>query len=103
MRSLLDESGLRFFFRMTQNQSKEHLLIVFSRHQIDTSNPHFFSENHTSKKENIRGDLSQKGGKATKSLGYLGSNQKRQDQNLPCYHYTIAQWFVFVNAKIQKK
>ncbi len=25
------------------------------------------------------------------SLGYPDSNQERQDQNLQCYHYTIAQ------------
>ena len=24
-------------------------------------------------------------------LGYPDSNQERQDQNLQCYHYTIAQ------------
>jgi hypothetical protein len=24
-------------------------------------------------------------------LGYLDSNQEKQDQNLLCYHYTIAQ------------
>ena len=28
-------------------------------------------------------------------LGYPDSNQERQDQNLQCYHYTIAQ---FLNA-----
>ena len=27
-------------------------------------------------------------------LGYPDSNQERQDQNLQCYHYTIAQSFV---------
>ena len=27
------------------------------------------------------------------SLGYPDSNQERQDQNLQCYHYTIAQSF----------
>ena len=26
-------------------------------------------------------------------LGYPDSNQERQDQNLQCYHYTIAQCF----------
>ena len=26
-------------------------------------------------------------------LGYPDSNQERQDQNLQCYHYTIAQSF----------
>ena len=25
-------------------------------------------------------------------LGYPDSNQKRQDQNLQCYHYTIPQY-----------
>ncbi len=25
------------------------------------------------------------------TLGYPDSNQERQDQNLQCYHYTIAQ------------
>lgn len=25
------------------------------------------------------------------ALGYPDSNQERQDQNLQCYHYTIAQ------------
>ncbi len=25
-------------------------------------------------------------------LGYPDSNQERQDQNLQCYHYTIAQY-----------
>ena len=27
-------------------------------------------------------------------LGYPDSNQERQDQNLQCYHYTIAQFAV---------
>ena len=27
----------------------------------------------------------------TSLLGYPDSNQERQDQNLQCYHYTIAQ------------
>ena len=27
-------------------------------------------------------------------LGYPDSNQKRQDQNLQCYHYTIPQCFL---------
>ncbi len=26
-----------------------------------------------------------------RKLGYLDSNQEKQDQNLLCYHYTIAQ------------
>ena len=26
-------------------------------------------------------------------MGYPDSNQERQDQNLQCYHYTIAQSF----------
>ena len=26
-----------------------------------------------------------------KKLGYSDSNQEKQDQNLLCYHYTIAQ------------
>ena len=29
-----------------------------------------------------------------KRLGYPDSNQERQDQNLQCYHYTIAQFAV---------
>ncbi len=28
---------------------------------------------------------------ALEELGYPDSNQERQDQNLQCYHYTIAQ------------
>ena len=33
-----------------------------------------------------------RGGSLTSSvLGYPDSNQERQDQNLQCYHYTIAQ------------
>ena len=32
------------------------------------------------------------------SLGYPDSNQERQDQNLQCYHYTIAQ--SFTGAKV---
>ena len=28
-------------------------------------------------------------------MGYPDSNQERQDQNLQCYHYTIAQSFLF--------
>ena len=28
-------------------------------------------------------------------LGYLDSNQEKQDQNLLCYHYTIAQNVIF--------
>ena len=31
-------------------------------------------------------------------LGYPDSNQERQDQNLQCYHYTIAQ--SFTGAKV---
>ncbi len=27
-------------------------------------------------------------------LGYPDSNQERQDQNLQCYHYTIAQCYL---------
>ena len=27
-------------------------------------------------------------------LGYPDSNQKRQDQNLQCYHYTIPQFSI---------
>ena len=34
-------------------------------------------------------------------LGYLDSNQEKQDQNLLCYHYTIAQCFLFSTAKVQ--
>ena len=38
------------------------------------------------------------------SLGYPDSNQERQDQNLQCYHYTIAQSIVanssFAHAKV---
>ena len=30
---------------------------------------------------------------ASALLGYPDSNQERQDQNLQCYHYTIAQSF----------
>lgn len=33
-------------------------------------------------------------------LGYQDSNLERQDQNLMCYHYTIAQCFAFAGAKI---
>ncbi len=43
-------------------------------------------------------------------LGYPDSNQERQDQNLQCYHYTIAQlrgqsynnflWLLFQRPKI---
>ena len=29
-------------------------------------------------------------------LGYPDSNQERQDQNLQCYHYTIAQSICFL-------
>ena len=32
-------------------------------------------------------------------LGYPDSNQERQDQNLQCYHYTIAQ--SISGAKVQ--
>ena len=32
-------------------------------------------------------------GSVFSSLGYPDSNQERQDQNLQCYHYTIAQSF----------
>lgn len=31
-------------------------------------------------------------------LGYPDSNQKRQDQNLQCYHYTIPQFCVLLLA-----
>ena len=31
-----------------------------------------------------------------KKLGYSDSNQEKQDQNLLCYHYTIAQNFILV-------
>ena len=40
-------------------------------------------------------------------LGYSDSNQEKQDQNLLCYHYTIAQnhkmlsSFCFDGAKVQ--
>ena len=34
-------------------------------------------------------------------LGYPDSNQERQDQNLQCYHYTIAQSFLFFAARLQ--
>ena len=30
-------------------------------------------------------------GRCPKKLGYSDSNQEKQDQNLLCYHYTIAQ------------
>jgi hypothetical protein len=30
-----------------------------------------------------------------KMLGYSDSNQEKQDQNLLCYHYTIAQTYVY--------
>ena len=34
-------------------------------------------------------------------LGYPDSNQERQDQNLQCYHYTIAQYLLLKSgAKI---
>ena len=32
-------------------------------------------------------------------LGYPDSNQERQDQNLQCYHYTIAQYFAQKRCK----
>lgn len=32
-------------------------------------------------------------------LGYLDSNQEKQDQNLLCYHYTIAH-YLFPIAKV---
>ena len=32
-------------------------------------------------------------------LGYPDSNQKRQDQNLQCYHYTIPQTHVYPQPK----
>ena len=32
-------------------------------------------------------------------LGYPDSNQERQDQNLQCYHYTIAQSKCFAKAR----
>ena len=31
-------------------------------------------------------------------LGYPDSNQERQDQNLQCYHYTIAQSICFAKG-----
>ena len=34
-------------------------------------------------------------------MGYPDSNQERQDQNLQCYHYTIAQSFFVFAAKLQ--
>ncbi len=34
-----------------------------------------------------------------RKLGYPDSNQERQDQNLQCYHYTIAQ-SSYVSAKL---
>ena len=33
--------------------------------------------------------------KLKRKLGYPDSNQKRQDQNLQCYHYTIPQTVKF--------
>ena len=40
-------------------------------------------------------------------LGYPDSNQERQDQNLQCYHYTIAQsamrYSLIASAKVQQK
>ena len=33
-----------------------------------------------------------------KVLGYSDSNQEKQDQNLLCYHYTIAQYQVFCQS-----
>ena len=38
-------------------------------------------------------------------LGYPDSNQERQDQNLQCYHYTIAQSFALFlksDAKVRQ-
>ena len=32
-------------------------------------------------------------------LGYPDSNQERQDQNLQCYHYTIAQSFTAAKVR----
>ena len=32
-------------------------------------------------------------------LGYPDSNQERQDQNLQCYHYTIAQYIAQKRCK----
>ena len=32
-------------------------------------------------------------------LGYPDSNQERQDQNLQCYHYTIAQYSCICGCK----
>ena len=35
-------------------------------------------------------------------LSYLDSNQERQNQNLQCYHYTIAQYYVLKrSAKVK--
>ena len=48
-----------------------------------------------------------RGNAAKKKLGYSDSNQEKQDQNLLCYHYTIAQYlkndcrFLFDAAKVQ--
>ena len=39
--------------------------------------------NYRGKKRDFRLEIS--------LLGYPDSNQERQDQNLQCYHYTIAQ------------
>ena len=38
---------------------------------------------------------------ASRALGYPDSNQERQDQNLQCYHYTIAQCATRANARLR--
>ena len=35
---------------------------------------------------------------ATLMLGYPDSNQEKQDQNLLCYHYTISQFSIVLEA-----
>ena len=45
-------------------------------------------ESPSPKVKNNAGKLSQS---TSVKLGYPDSNQKRQDQNLQCYHYTIPQ------------
>ena len=35
-------------------------------------------------------------GNRLRKLGYSDSNQEKQDQNLLCYHYTIAQYTLIV-------
>ena len=51
----------------------------------------FFNYFTTRSKHKKRASAKQK----LNQLGYPDSNQERQDQNLQCYHYTIAQ---FLNA-----